>query len=54
MENVAPKNNFYVHQSLANHDPDYDAIYRYGAHPVRARTSLTDRSTVVLPLRGVP
>uniref|UniRef100_A0A7S1INI2 Glycosyl transferase CAP10 domain-containing protein n=1 Tax=Eutreptiella gymnastica TaxID=73025 RepID=A0A7S1INI2_9EUGL len=28
MENVVAKNNFYVHQSLANHDPDYDAIYR--------------------------
>ena len=28
VEDVTAKNNFYVHQSLADHDPDYDAIYR--------------------------
>jgi len=28
MHNVAAQGNFFVHQSLANHDPDYDAIYR--------------------------
>lgn len=28
LKDVSSKNNFYVHQSLANNDPDYDALYR--------------------------
>ena len=28
LKDLPDKDNFYVHQSLANHDPDYDAIYR--------------------------